>query len=278
MWRFLYMISSKCNRLLSTLGLALAAMLMPCILVAAEGRIPKSGKTVVNPQTVEMFSAIEKGQIAVKLIPKDSSQSRVMIENKTDKPLTVKLPDTFAGVPVLAQARPGGAGAGTGSSGNNSNQSMGGGMGGMGGGGMGGMGMGMMNIAPEKVGQLRVTTVCLEHGKAEPRANIPYEIKPLENVTNKPAVAELCRMLGTGQLNQRAAQAAAWVLNNDMTWQNLSAKRLKLPNGAPGQLYFSPQEIKLAMQAAAMAVKTAEEKQKQNHYPDSSTQTSPSQQ
>ena len=43
---------------------------------------------------------------------------------------------------------------------------MGGGMGGMGG-GMGGMGggMGMFNVPPEQVGQLKVATVCLEHGK-----------------------------------------------------------------------------------------------------------------
>ena len=53
---------------------------------------------------------MEKGQIAVKLIPKDSTQCRVLIENKTDKPLTVKLPETFAGVPVLAQRAGGGGG------------------------------------------------------------------------------------------------------------------------------------------------------------------------
>ena len=67
-----------------------------------------------NPdaQTVEMFAAMEKGVIAVKLIPKDSTQSKIVIENKTDKPLSVKLPDAFAGVPVLAQAAAGGAGGG----------------------------------------------------------------------------------------------------------------------------------------------------------------------
>ena len=67
---------------------------------------------------------------------------------------------------------------------------MGGGMGGMGG-GMGGGGM--FNVPPEKVGQLRVATVCLEHGKGEPNEHIPYEIKPLEKVVNRPAVVELCR-------------------------------------------------------------------------------------
>ena len=59
-----------------------------------------------------MFAAIEKGDISVKLIPKDSTESQVLIKNETDKPLNVKLPDAFAGVPVLAQQ--GGFGGGGG--------------------------------------------------------------------------------------------------------------------------------------------------------------------
>ena len=110
--------------------------------------------------TVEMFSAIQRGDIAVKLIPKDSTQARVLIENKTDKPLNVKLPDAFAGVPVLAQSgRSGHGSSGSSRSNSSGSQSTGGGMGGMGG------GSGMFNVAPEKVGQLKVTTICLEHGK-----------------------------------------------------------------------------------------------------------------
>ena len=73
--------------------------------MAAAGR-PKPGE--YNPQntTVEMFSAIEAGDIAVTLIPKDSTQARIMIANKTNKPLNVKLPAAFAGVPVLARRPP----------------------------------------------------------------------------------------------------------------------------------------------------------------------------
>ena len=89
----------------------------------------------------------------------------------------------------------------------------------------------MFNVPPEKVGQLKVATVCLEHGKREPRAAIPYEIKPLDSVTTKPGVRELCAMLGSGQINQRAAQAAAWHLNNGMSWQELAAKRHRFANG-----------------------------------------------
>jgi hypothetical protein len=259
----------KYNRRLTLLCAAIAAMLIPALLIAAEGRTPKSGGSDANQETVEMFSAMEKGQIAVKLIPKDSTQCRILIENKTDKPLTVKLPETFAGVPVLAQRGGGGGRTGGTSTGGGGSQSMGGGMGG---GGMGGGGMGMFNVAPEKVGQLRVPTVCLDHGKGEPNERIPYEIKPLESVASRPAVVELCRTLGAGQINQRAAQAAAWFLNNDMTWQELAAKRYRHANGTMGESYFSPQEIQTGIQLAKAALKVAEEKQQQNQYPDSSNQ------
>jgi hypothetical protein len=273
------------------LGLAVGLLLTAALVTAGERR-EKSKVGQYNPgnESVEMFAAIEKGQIDVKLIPKDSKESRVIIENKTDKPLNVQLPSAFAGVPVLAQvgaAGVGGAGRGVGAAGgvgraargtgssygsggssygNNQNQAYGGGMGGMGMGGMGmggmGMGGGFMNVAPEKVGELKVATVCLEHGKREPRAAIPYEIKPIESFTDKPAVQELCRMLGTGQVNQRAAQAAAWNLSNNMSWQELAAKRLQHANGT-SEPYFSPQEIKAGMQVVATAMKLAEQRKQQ---------------
>ncbi len=97
------MILSINKRRFILVGSVVVLALLPALLIAAEGRAPKSGVDNANQETVDMFSAMEKGQIAVKLIPKDSTQSRIFIENKTDKPLSVKLPETFAAVPVLAQ-------------------------------------------------------------------------------------------------------------------------------------------------------------------------------
>jgi hypothetical protein len=241
-------------------GGAIAVLLAAAVSAAdGPGRSAKIGQYDPNAQTVEMFAAIEKGDIAVKVIPKDSTQCKVLIENKTDKPLNVKLPDAFAAVPVLAQAagpppgpgRRSGAGGGYGGG----NQGMGGGMGGM------GMGGGMMSVPPEKVGKLNVPTVCLEHGKGEPRSAIPYEIKPIDSFTTKPGVRELCQILGKGLVGQRAAQAAAWHLNNDMSWQELAAKQLRHANGAT-EPYFSPAEVQAGMQVATAARKIAEERQK----------------
>jgi hypothetical protein len=143
-----------------------------------------------------------------------------------------------------------------------------GGMGGMGMGGMGGMGMGMFNVPPEKVGKFKVTTVCLEHGKHEPRPKMPYEIKPIDEYTDRVEVRELCRMLGTGRMPQRVAQAAAWHLANDMSWQELAAKQLRFANGRRTP-YFRPQEIRAAMQAVAMATQLAEQR-RQSESPGSS--------
>jgi hypothetical protein len=103
-------------------------------------------------EDVELFAAMKQGLVEVQLIPKDSTLCRVFVKNKSGKPLNVKLPDAFAGVPVLAQAgvgvpggglggggRRGGYGGGSSYGGGGMNQGFGGGFGGMGGMGMGGM-------------------------------------------------------------------------------------------------------------------------------------------
>lgn len=257
------------------LGCALLVLLVPALAFGAESqkkyqKKPKPGQFNPANETVEMFEAIELGQIEVKLIPKNSKQSRVRISNKTDQPLNVKLPRAFAGMPALAQFGGGGMGGGGMGGGGMGRGGMGGGMGGgsqgigggMGGGGRGGMGGGMFNVAPEVVADFKVPTVCLEHGKAEPKAKIPYEIKPLEALTDRADVEELCAMVGSGKLNQRAAQVAAWHLNNDMSWQELINKQLHHANGTRSP-YFSPREIQAGMKISAVAINLAEEKSKE---------------
>jgi hypothetical protein len=265
---------SKSIRLWNRVALLACVVLVPAYLVAAERRAAKSAR-VAGPvaESVDMFDAMKSQDIDVKLIPKDDKESRVLIKNNTDKPLNVRLPEAFAGVPVLAQAR-GGGGAAGGVGGGGQQQAMGGGMGGMGGGmGMGGMGGGMMNIPAEKVAQFKVATVCLEHGKKEPRPAIPYEIKPLESVTTKPEIRELLSAFGRGRLNQRATQAAAWHLANGMTWEQLANKRVEHLDGS-SEMWFGPQEIQAAMQIAQNAISQAAIKSKTS--PDSVGSLNPS--
>jgi hypothetical protein len=90
-----------------------------------------------------------------------------------------------------------------------------------------------------------------------------YEIKPIEQASNRPAVRELCASLGRGEVNQRAAQVAAWHLNNDMTWEELAKKQYKFANGMT-RPYFTRDEIQAAMRTVTTVTLAVEnEKSKQ---------------
>ncbi|MGA2622092.1 MAG: hypothetical protein ABSF26_31250 [Thermoguttaceae bacterium] len=232
------------------LVLFLAAALAAAIGTAAD----RPAKLAPDPdaQTVDMFQGMKNGDLAVKFIPKDSREARLSIENKTQKPLNVKLPESFAGVPVLAQA------AGQGQGQQNRQQGVGGGA----------QGGGQFCIPPEKIESLKVPTVCLEHGKAEPRPTTPYMIEPLESFTQTPGVSEVCQMLGQGKISQRVAQAVAWHLNNNMSWDQLAAKQVRHVGGAVTP-YFNLAEIRTAMQASNVALQTAQERKPSSTSPGS---------
>lgn len=156
----------------------------------------------------------------------------MQITNKTKQPLTVRLPEAFAGVPVLAQCN----------SNNNNNQNQNQGTGGGFGGGGGGWFLAAAAVVAarvaassmvpaEKMAQLKVATVCLEHGKKPPRAGIAYEIKPIESFTGKAEVQELCKLMGQGHYSsQRAAQAATFGhLANGMSWGAIGLEANRAP-------------------------------------------------
>ena len=119
------------------------------------------------------------------------------------------------------------------------------------------MGGGGFNIAPEAIGKLNVNTVCLEHGKKNPNARIPYEIMPIDKYSSDPRLQELMVMMGEGTLSQRAVQAAAWHFADNMSWEELAAKQQKHIGRASTQ-YFSRAEIQAAMQIASHAQKLAD--------------------
>lgn len=249
------------------LALVGAIVTLPAVCWSAE-----AGAKAPTPATaeVEMFAAIKAGQLDVKLVPKDSTQATVIFKNRTKQPLNVRLPEVFGGMPVLAQAvgAPRAQRSSTTSSNNNANQSVGGGFGGGGfggggfgggGGGFGGGGGGFFNIPPEQVRKVKVAAVCLEHGKREPRAAVPYEITPLAQVTKDQHVPELLKALAADQCSQRIAQAAAWHYANGMSWDELAAKQRKHLN-APSEPYFSRAELQAALQLAQAAEQAVRKK------------------
>jgi hypothetical protein len=243
------------------LGLALSA---GATLLVAASVAADPADTAAQPQSktaVDLFDAMKSGQVDVKYIPRDSREGQLLVTNKTDQPLTVKLPDAFAAIPVLAQAAAGAGGNGNRKSYNNSNGGQNQGVGGGGGMGMGGgggqMGGGAFDVAPEKVAKIKVETVCLEHGKKEPTARVPYELVPIESFTSDARVQELCKLLGTGKIDQRAAQAAAWHLANGMSWEDLLNKKIHHLIGGD-EAYFSETEILDAMKITDQALKLAD--------------------
>ena len=52
---------------------------------------------------VDLFDAVDDGQVSVKFIPVDREKANVLITNRTDAMLHIALPEAIAAVPVLAQ-------------------------------------------------------------------------------------------------------------------------------------------------------------------------------
>lgn len=245
-----------------------------------------------NPEheKLDIFAGIDDGSLQVRLICKDSTEASLTIVNKTDKPVNVKLPETFAGVPVFPEkkaidkaerngrkvglldgtrTRPAGvelpeawggleglAQQGLGGGQNQQNQQAGGGFGGGGGGQAGG---GFFNVPPEKLVQLKAPLVCLEHGKRDPNSGITYYIKKVEEVTTKPGVRELLLLLADGKLSQVVAQAAAWHLNNDLSWEKIASLYHERAGGGQRVPQFTAQEVAFARQAATACLRQAQE-------------------
>ncbi len=242
----------------------LGSLALGVALMARTGPVPAAVDGAKTPAAdVDLFDGMKDGQLDVKFIPRNSKEANVIIKNNTDQPLNVHLPDAFVGLPVLGQAAAGAGGTGrqrTSGNNNNQNQGTGGGMGGMGGqGGQGGQrGGGAFNVPPEKTVKFKVATVCLEHGKEEPTAKTPYEIHPVEYFTTDARVAELCKLLGTGKIDQTAAQASAWHLSNHMSWDELAKLQTMPKNPGFSKPYFTDAQIRAAMQITDVALKMAD--------------------
>ena len=77
------------------------AFAIPAIAWAAT---PSVARNEPPAKTVEMFAGMEAGEVEVVMIQQDSTKGTVMIKNKTDKPLTVKMPEAFAGTDLDPKA------------------------------------------------------------------------------------------------------------------------------------------------------------------------------
>lgn len=119
----------------SLLALALVSLARPSAGAESRGGEPPR----------DVLAAAADAQVEVRFVPNDSRSAQVVVRNLTDRPLKLRLPAAFAGVPVLAQmGGMGGMGMGQGVAGFGG-AGIGGGPQNVGGGGMQNAGMGIGN-------------------------------------------------------------------------------------------------------------------------------------
>jgi hypothetical protein len=243
----------------------------------------KTGQTFKKPirnpkydpqaEQVDLFEAVDAGLVTIRLIPKNALGGNVLIENKTEKSLTVKIPDAVAGVSIHSQAgNPGlgNLGLGNGGAGNQggAQQQLGGAIGqlpgngpagvnGQNGPGVGqglpGVGQGFFSIPADKVISLPFNSVCLEHGKPEPSGKSRYTLVPVSRISRDPVLYQLLTIVGTGKFDTKSTQAAAWHLANKMSFQTL-AEKVTTPLGSLTQTPdFTREQIVEAEKLVAQA-------------------------
>ena len=206
-----------------------------------------------------LFEAMDEEKVSVRLVAKSEFEGHLLVENTTDAPLTIQMPEAFVGVQVLAQfGQQGGGGGQQGGQqgGGGQNQAAGGGgqQGGQqgGGGGQQGGGGGFFSIPVATVAKVPVNMVCLEHGKRAPSQRLHYTIVRPETYTTDPRVHEICKMVGSGRLDRASAQAAAWHIANNMSWEQL-ANKMYNNVGSPDTPYFSRDQLMAAQGIVAGA-------------------------
>ncbi|MBS0262027.1 MAG: hypothetical protein JSS02_08715 [Planctomycetes bacterium] len=224
---------------------------------------------------VELFEALERGLIETNVIARNAHAANVFVTNKTKQGIAVQFPVAVVAVPVLKQRfgqtgangglmNPGGNAGGNGGG---MSQSIGGGMQLGGGGGAGnapgggfnngfnGMnnnGQGIFSIPSEGSVKIPLATVCLSHGKPDPRARIKYQLVKLEDYSDDPVLHETLKLFAAGVVDTETAQAAAWHLTDHLSWEELRMKQIE-PFSFEPVYYFSEGKVDAALQLVRQA-------------------------
>ena len=104
---------------------------------------------------------------------------------------------------------------------------------------------GIFNIPAGRAIKIKADCVCLEFGKPEPDTRMKYELKPLASVCDKPELVAVLQSLGKEQIDQRVAQAAAWHLTNDLSWDKL-VSLVEREVGGVKEMQFQTSEVAAA--------------------------------
>ena len=95
------MSKAQIKRRVALFGIAANAITLP-IAINASNRNGDSSP-VTKQDFVDFFEAKKRGDIDVMFIPRNSKSANVIVRNKTNKGMKVRMPEAFAGVPMLGQ-------------------------------------------------------------------------------------------------------------------------------------------------------------------------------
>lgn len=255
----------------SMLGVAASAVML--LGAAVKQPILKLSYDPTIP-AVELFDAIDEGLVEVSFIPRSAQNANLFVTNRSDRPISVKLPDAVVAVHVLKQ----GFGQGNNLFGNNAFNATGqqatGQTGGQGqpvsGGlnanqgtnftnGLNNAGNNFFSVPVDKTVQVPLLTVCLAHGKPDPRPQMKYQLVKLEEFTKDAVLQETLKRFAAGDVERPAAQAATWHLVDSMSWKELEAKRIERAGGYPGRPYFESRHLQAAKELVGQATQQAGE-------------------
>jgi hypothetical protein len=225
---------------------------------------------VVEPVEVELFAAAKSGQLKVAVVPQSYSSMTLRVRNNTPGPLRVLLPESLAAIPTsrwrtqqnlqqngMPPSLANNYGPDQGGS-----QGLGASLAGPWAKGQPATGENTTDqpldsaaaprtwtLAARQMIQIQLPCFCLELGKPDPNRRIPYQLVELQDLNSQPAVQELLKRFGEGEIDQRVAQLAAWHVANGTAWQVLAQVKFPRANGRGGS-GVSQRELLAAKQLA----------------------------
>lgn len=262
-----------------------------CVVVCLVAGVSAAGRQLVRKPkydptlpSLDLFEAIDQGKIETSVVAKSPHEATLYITNTTDDAVQVQMPKAVVAVHVLKQILGQGPGRGGGPPGQNGGgpggmaQSIGGGMQNMGnnqfgmnngggnnlfnngGNGFGNIpGNGIFSVPPEKTVQIGLRTVCLSHGRPNPRPKLTYQLVRLEDYTNDGVLQEALKLFAEGGIDLPTAQAAAWHLTDKLSWETLRAKQIEQWGGLDPVPFFSEDELARAENLVQQARRRAKE-------------------
>ena len=248
--------------------------------VAASKQPIKKLKHDPSIPPVELFDAIEQGLVETTVIAKSSNEAQLFVTNKSDATVSIQVPRAVVAVQVLKQifpqrggssgsgqqgggsgggAQPVGGGAQTGGGNQAQGTNNGNGNGnGVGNGFQNVMGNGFFSVPPQKTVQVPLKTVCLAHGKPDPRQRMKYQLVKLEDYSNDLVLHETLKLFASGATETETAQAAVWHLTDKMSWSDLKAKQIERIGLDPVP-YFNEKHVDAAEKLVDQAREQAQE-------------------